>query len=68
MEKGWFCVGYKIDNGSKTETWDMYVLAPTISMAKKMTLEECKKYNPKAKVTIVDARKVSEEEMYNAVN
>ena len=68
MMQGWFCVGYKVDDGSKTELWDMFVLAPTISMAKWMTLEECKKYHPKAKVTIVDAKRVSEEEMYNAVN
>lgn len=68
MINGWFCVGYKVDNGSKVELWDMFVLAPTISSAKWMTLEECEKYHPKAKITIEYARKISEEEMYNAVN
>ena len=68
MEQGWFCVSYKVDNGSKVDLWDMFVLAPTISMAKKIALEECKAYNNKSKVIIESARKISEEEMYNIAN
>lgn len=64
MELGWFCVGYKVHNGSKTELWDMYILAPTLSMAKKKTMNECKAYHKKAKITIEYARPISHDEMY----
>lgn len=68
MKECWFCVGYKIDNGSKTELWDMFVAAPTASMAKKMATEEVKKYHPKANVTIEYAKTMTEDEMYNMAN
>lgn len=68
MQDCWFCVGYKIKNGSKTERWDLFFAAPDENTAKKMAAEELKGYHPKAKITIEYAKAMTEDELYSIVN